>query len=364
MLGTLHNFLTKTRKFKVAAYVTFLFIFSLAFLTSEVSALELTQNVTPKYAATGYTFSNSTFDNCSFYFDNTLISNSNQDITCNVSLLYINGANRNYNVGDFIVVSLYGTSNREGSDFESQMRANVGVRVTGSGSVDLLDIRSQEFSANSYSWNFIFRVTTAGSVRNLELYNSSFSGFYLFPQENLISGSITSYEPLSVNASISGTVNVNLDSVLNSLNTIQSNQLVGNTKLEQIRYGVEQIYLEIVASNSATQTAIDNNTQKMQDIHDDEVDRIETGVSDGQSSVDDLDTSLSPVNPITWLFSGLEVHNCYDISQLAGFIHAPSSIYCSWFSNSTRNIVSPVINLFATIVIIGFAYSWLKKGGL
>lgn len=132
----------------------------------------------------------------------------------------------------------------------------------------------------------------------------------------------------------------------------------------EIQSTIQTQATRIIDAMGGVSDSIDDQTQKIQDIHDDEVDRIETGVGDGQDTIDGLDTSINPVNPISWFFSGLEVHSCYDITQLATLVHAPSNVYCSWFSSGLRDIVSPVINLLSTIIVIGFMYSWLKKGGI
>lgn len=224
--------------------------------------------------------------------------------------------------------------------------------VTGNSAVSSLDFGFND-NSGSYFWFF-------GTGGKLAVQPISWL--------QIKEGSVPNYSSdLSSILSALDTLRLQNNDIYNVLTSLNSAQSISNDRLDILRIQNNDIYTAITNIRDllgSTNTAIDNQTQAMNDIHEDEVNRIEGGVEDGKSEAEGMDTSLNPVNPITWLFSGLEVRSCYDISQLAAFVGAPSNTYCSWFGQGIRDIVSPVINLFATIVIIGFAYSWLKKGGL
>ena len=69
-------------------------------------------------------------------------------------------------------------------------------------------------------------------------------------------------------------------------------------------------------------------------------------------------------SPIAFLLGTLSASNCYDISTLAGMVGSSDTQYCSWFSSSTRNIMTPFVDVFVFFIGTMFIWSWVKKGGM
>lgn len=76
---------------------------------------------------------------------------------------------------------------------------------------------------------------------------------------------------------------------------------------------------------------------------------------------------FNAINPFAGLLALFTDSNgCRTIPTLAGFIGVQNPntfLYCSWFPASVRNVVTPVIGMFATILVFGFFISWLKGSG-
>lgn len=52
--------------------------------------------------------------------------------------------------------------------------------------------------------------------------------------------------------------------------------------------------------------------------------------------------------------------SCVSIPIIAGMVHSQQTTYCPWFSASTRNILTPVITLGASVILVGFLVGWLN----
>ena len=68
------------------------------------------------------------------------------------------------------------------------------------------------------------------------------------------------------------------------------------------------------------------------------------------------------LNPFQGIYDLFTPHqNCVDISTLASMIHSSQTVYCSWWSSSVVNIVTPVFALSSTMLLFGFFVSWLRS---
>lgn len=65
--------------------------------------------------------------------------------------------------------------------------------------------------------------------------------------------------------------------------------------------------------------------------------------------------------PFQNLFTSFTDNQCVDIPIIAGMLHAPSSHYCTWWSASVRNVLTPVITMASLMVLTGFIMSWLAQ---
>lgn len=70
---------------------------------------------------------------------------------------------------------------------------------------------------------------------------------------------------------------------------------------------------------------------------------------------------ISFSNPFKPLFDLFKTGNtCVNVPIIAGMLKAPNSTYCSWFSSSTRDIVTPVIQISSLMLIFGYFIRWLS----
>lgn len=66
---------------------------------------------------------------------------------------------------------------------------------------------------------------------------------------------------------------------------------------------------------------------------------------------------INPFYPLFNMFtSGSQ---CANIPILAGMLNSNETTYCSWFSSTTRDILTPVLSISAMMLIFGFAVRWL-----
>lgn len=148
--------------------------------------------------------------------------------------------------------------------------------------------------------------------------------------------------------------------LMNKLNDIQSDT-------SDIVDTLSDIYSDTSSINRNLQSIVDSQEQANQDANDryeDEKDTIDTNTSGGIDAVDDIDTTINLPNPLSFLLGSLSVSSCYDISTLAGMVGSSDSQYCSWFSSSTRTIMTPFVDVLVFFIGSMFIWSWVKKGGL
>lgn len=115
------------------------------------------------------------------------------------------------------------------------------------------------------------------------------------------------------------------------------------------------------------QSIIDAQEQANDDANDryqDEKDTIDSNTTDGIGAVDDIDTTINLPNILNFFLGSLSPNTCYDISTLAGMVGSSTTTYCSWFSSSTRTIMTPFVDVFVFVIVSMFIWSWVKKGGL
>lgn len=132
----------------------------------------------------------------------------------------------------------------------------------------------------------------------------------------------------------------------------------------EIQSTIQTQATRIIDAMGGVSDSIDDQTQTMQYIHDDEKQTIEDNGDAAQSNFDDFQPTLSFSDPLSWMWSLGTSDNCANIPILASLLHSNSSVYCSWWPTTIRSIVSPIINIFVMIIVFGFAIRWLKSGGM
>lgn len=72
--------------------------------------------------------------------------------------------------------------------------------------------------------------------------------------------------------------------------------------------------------------------------------------------------SFSLMNPFSPIFNMFSPNQCVQIPILSGMLGATETQYCSWFPNSVRDIVTPVIGISSVMLLFGFFIRWLGGG--
>lgn len=65
--------------------------------------------------------------------------------------------------------------------------------------------------------------------------------------------------------------------------------------------------------------------------------------------------------PFQNLFTSFTDNQCVDIPIIASMLHSSSSRYCTWWSASVRNVLTPVITMASLMLATGFAMRWLSE---
>lgn len=71
--------------------------------------------------------------------------------------------------------------------------------------------------------------------------------------------------------------------------------------------------------------------------------------------------TISFTFPFQNLFTSFTDNNCVDIPIIAGMLHSSNTRYCTWWSSSVRNILTPVITMASLMLATGFAMRWLSE---
>lgn len=71
--------------------------------------------------------------------------------------------------------------------------------------------------------------------------------------------------------------------------------------------------------------------------------------------------TISFAFPFQNLFTSFTDNQCVDIPIIAGMLHSSTTRYCTWWSASVRNILTPVITMASLMLATGFAMRWLSE---
>lgn len=71
--------------------------------------------------------------------------------------------------------------------------------------------------------------------------------------------------------------------------------------------------------------------------------------------------TISFTFPFQNLFTAFTDNQCVDIPIIAGMLHSSTTRYCTWWSASVRNILTPVITMASLMLATGFAMRWLSE---
>ncbi len=119
---------------------------------------------------------------------------------------------------------------------------------------------------------------------------------------------------------------------------------------------------QIIQGQKDQTNAINNQTQQEKDQYDqekqEEQDRENQGNEDADQMAGLFDFTF--VNPFYFLAAGFTPGNtCVSIPTIAGMLNTDQTTFCPFFSQETRNIVTPVLTMFTMIILFGFLVSWL-----
>lgn len=146
-------------------------------------------------------------------------------------------------------------------------------------------------------------------------------------------------------------INNNLDEVNDNLNTIDnsinSQTTILNNSIESLRDSQDQA---------------NNDAQARWEADKEEEAEREEAIQDSADEMSGV-FNFNIRNPFTaFLALFTDGGSCVSIPIIAGMVHSENTLYCPWFSAQTRNILTPVITLVASVLLIGFVVGWLNSG--
>lgn len=127
----------------------------------------------------------------------------------------------------------------------------------------------------------------------------------------------------------------------------------------------------IVSAQNATTNAVNNlnlsvqeQTEQEQSQYEsekqEEAEREEAGEDDANQLLSIFNFNFS--NPFAPILDSFTNQQCVNIPTIASWLHSPTAVYCSWWSESIRNVLTPVFGLASSILLFGFIISWLRGG--
>lgn len=136
---------------------------------------------------------------------------------------------------------------------------------------------------------------------------------------------------------------------------------IGSSDSTAVVNKIEQLRSDTLAQTRVIQSGNDEAQQRWEDDKQEEADREESGQEDAERLGELFDFNIT--NPFSGLMT-LFTDSCpVSIPTIAGLIGSPSSVYPCWFPQSVRSILTPVIGIFASVVLFGFLVrGFLLKG--
>ncbi len=107
--------------------------------------------------------------------------------------------------------------------------------------------------------------------------------------------------------------------------------------------------------------SINNQTQQDKEQYDsekkEENDRENAGKEDADTAQGIFNFNI--LNPFAPLFEMFNPNQCTNIPILSSMIGSEDKQYCSWFSQSTRSILTPAFGIVSIMLLFGFVVHWL-----
>lgn len=154
--------------------------------------------------------------------------------------------------------------------------------------------------------------------------------------------------------------------IVNSINSVNQNISVLNGKIDDLNDGIDTLNSSIEDLRSDTQAQ----TEAIEQGNDDAQARWEQDREDLQNTADDISSStqeqgsligIPSVNPFSALWDLFNPPiSCVNIPIIAGLLHSNSTVYCSWFSSSVREVVTPVVGISSMMLLFGLFVRWVQ----
>jgi len=123
--------------------------------------------------------------------------------------------------------------------------------------------------------------------------------------------------------------------------------------LEQLQKSAEYQKQTLDATNKIQQ----QQQQQYEQDKKEESDRENQGQEDADKAKGIFNFNvLNPFEPLFKLFSP---NQCVSIPTLASMVGSEETQYCSWFSQSTRSILTPAFGIVSIMLLFGFVVRWL-----
>lgn len=155
-------------------------------------------------------------------------------------------------------------------------------------------------------------------------------------QSSDISAMRTLVEQIKNNSSVAGVI---------------TQQQATNQKLDTVNTNLQNLQQ---ATEEQTQQQEEQYEQEKQE----EAEREEAGQDAAEQGANIFTFTL--MNPFAGIFNLFSGSGCVAIPTIGGMMNKPDATYCPWFSQSIRNILTPVIGLSSSMLLFGFIIRWLS----
>lgn len=149
----------------------------------------------------------------------------------------------------------------------------------------------------------------------------------------------------------------NIESLVRSIQSTSSvagviaQQQATNQKLDTVNTNLQNLQQ---ATEEQTQQQEEQYEQEKQE----EAEREEAGQDAAEQGANIFTFTL--MNPFAGIFNLFSGSGCVAIPTIGGMMNKPDATYCPWFSQSIRNILTPVIGLSSSMLLFGFIIRWLS----
>lgn len=123
----------------------------------------------------------------------------------------------------------------------------------------------------------------------------------------------------------------------------------------------KQAHADAEAQREATEAQTKQQQDQYEQDKQEEADRENSANEDANKLAGAF--SFTFLNPFVGIFELFNPSGCVSIPTIANMVGSDNAQYCPWFSNNTRNVLTPVVGLAGSMLLFGFVIrGFLNKG--